>query len=64
MMDHSEPVISAALTRARQEHAKQQSVKQDVLSTALVQTVVHTEVPTDAEVPVAKPKRTRKKVVD
>ena len=64
MMDHSEPVISAALTRARQERAKQQSVKQDVLSTELVQTVVHTEVPTDAEVPVAKPKRTRKKVVD
>lgn len=64
MMGHSEPVISAALTRARQEHAKQQSVKQDVLSTALVQTVVHTEVPTDAGVSVAKPKRTRKKVVD
>lgn len=64
MMDHGEPVISAALTRARQEHAKQQAVKHDVLSTALVRTVVHTEVPTEADVPVAKPKRTRKKVVD
>ena len=64
MMDHSEPVISAALTRARQERAKQQSVKQDVLSTTLVQTVVHTEVPTELDAHVAKPKRTRKKVVD
>ena len=63
-MDHNEPVISAALTRALQGRAKQQSTKQDVLSSTLVQTVVHTEVPTDEEVSVAKPKRTRKKVVD
>ncbi len=59
-MDHSEPVISAALTRARQEHARH-----GVLSGTLVQTVVHTEVPTETEVPVVKPKRTTKrKVVD
>ena len=64
MTNHSEPVISAALTRARQERAKQQAVKQDVFGSTLVQTVVHTEVPTDAEVSIAKPKRTRKKVVD
>lgn len=63
-MDRNEPVISAALTRARQERAKQQPVEQDVLGNVLAQTVVHTEVPTDAEVPVVKPKRTRKKVVD
>ena len=56
MMDHSEPVISAALTRARQGLVKQQPTSQEVLSS----TLVHTEVPTDAEVPVAKPKRTRK----
>lgn len=64
MMDHNEPVVSAALTRARQERVRQQSVKQGVLSTELVQTVVHTEVPTETEVSVVKPKRTRKKVVD
>ena len=64
MVDHNEPVISAALTRARQELAKQQPTPQDVLSSTLVQTVVHTEVPTDTEVSIAKPKRTRKKVVD
>ena len=63
MVDHNEPVISAALTRAQQERAKQPT-SQEVLSSTLVQTVVHTEVPTDVEVSVAKPKRTRKKVVD
>ena len=60
MVDHNEPVISAALTRARQERTKQQPTPQKVLNS----TLVHMEVPTDAEVPVAKPKRTRKKVVD
>ena len=60
MIDNNDLVVSAALTRARQELVKQQPTPQEVLSS----TLVHTEVPTDAEVPVEKPKRTRKKVVD
>lgn len=60
MIHSNDLVVSAALTRARQELVKQQPTPQEVLGS----TLVHTEVPTDAEVPVAKPKRTRKKVVD
>ena len=55
-----QPVISAALTRAQELNTKHSTALQDMLGSTLVQK----EVPTETEVPVAKPKRTRKKTVD
>lgn len=55
-----QPVISAALTRAQKPDTKHSNALQDMLGSTLVQK----EVPTETEVPVVKPKRTRKKTVD
>lgn len=59
MSEHNEPVVSAALMRARETANKTDLT----VHVTLEDTLVHTDVPTE-EVPVAKPKRTRKKTVD
>ena len=61
MVDHNQPVISAALTRALKALTKQINTEDDTKE-VLTSVMVHTETPT--KVAVDKPKRTRKKVVD
>lgn len=62
MAELGQPVVSAALTEAlaAAKAKKKDTALQDMLGSTLVQK----EVPTETEVPVAKPKRTRKKTVD